>query len=238
MEHIEANVSGSIVKRLSVSGLVGTLSKMFGNKQDLAERLQQSGNSTSQDANSILAVMVGASLELGQALTHMVNICFNKPDVAQAFRNNDKADVLEGHVIDMLRVDPPIQGIYREAKASETIGKTSVNVGDLIYLDVASASLNERAFADPTTIVHSRPKDNYIRGDVLTRTLGTELVSKIIVKVLQAVYELKNVDRGPGQSGELKRFTCEVEDIKSYRYLDKDQKLSPWASSLVITYDN
>jgi len=39
---------------------------MFGNKQDLAERLQQGGNSTSQNANSVLAVMVGASVELAQ----------------------------------------------------------------------------------------------------------------------------------------------------------------------------
>ena len=49
-----------------MTGVVGTLSRMFGNKQDLAERLHQSGNSTSQNANSILAVMVGASVELAQ----------------------------------------------------------------------------------------------------------------------------------------------------------------------------
>ncbi|KAF9650781.1 heme peroxidase [Thelephora ganbajun] len=238
MDHIEANVGGSIVKRLSVSGFVGTLSRMFGNKQDLAERLQQSGNSTSQNANSILAVMVGASVELTQALTHMLNILLDQTDVAQALVTTDKADVLEGYVTEMLRVDPPVPGIYREAKADETVGSTSISTGDLVYLDIASASLNERAFAQPSTIDHSRPKEHYIRGDILTRTLGTEVVSKIVVKVLQAVFELKNVARGPGQSGELKRFVCEVEGIKSYRYLDKDQKLSPWASSLVITYDN
>jgi hypothetical protein len=49
-----------------VDGFVGTLSKMFSNKQDLAERLQQGGNSTSQNVNSTLAVMVGASVELAQ----------------------------------------------------------------------------------------------------------------------------------------------------------------------------
>ena len=58
---------------------------------------------------------------------------------------------------------------------------------------------------EPARIDHSRPKEHYIRGGVLTRTLGTELVSKIVVGVLQAVFELKNVTRGPGQSGELKR---------------------------------
>ena len=49
-----------------MDGFVGTLSKMFGNKQDLAERLQQGGNSTPQNVNSTLAVMVGASVELAQ----------------------------------------------------------------------------------------------------------------------------------------------------------------------------
>ena len=39
----------------------------------------------------------------------------------------------------------------------------------------------------------------------MTRTLGTELVSKIVANVLKAVFELKNITRGPGQSGELKR---------------------------------
>lgn len=57
----------------------------------------------------------------------------------------------------------------------------------------------------PSKIDPSRPKEVYIRGDILTRTLGTELVSKIIVETLRAVFELKNVVRGPGQSGELKR---------------------------------
>jgi len=238
MDHIEANTGGSIVKRLSVTGLVGTISRAFSNKQDLAGKLQQTGNSSSQNANSVLAVMVGASVELAQALTHMINILLDQTDVAQALLDADKADKLEGYVTEMLRIDPPIQGVYRESKANETVGSTSITTGELVYLDVSSANLNERAFVDPTKIDHSRPKDIYLRGDVLTRTLGAELVSKIVTKVLQAVLELKNVARGPGQSGELKRFMCEVEGIKSYRYLDKDQKLTPWANSLVITYDN
>jgi hypothetical protein len=39
---------------------------MFNNKQDLADKLQQGGGSVSQNTNSILAVMVGASVELAQ----------------------------------------------------------------------------------------------------------------------------------------------------------------------------
>jgi len=238
LDHIEANVGGSIAKRLSVNGFVGTLSRMFGNKQDLADRLQQAGNPISQNVNSTLAVMVGASVELAQALTHMLNILLDQQDVAKALISADKADVLEGYVSEMLRIDPPIQGVYREAKVNETVHSASLNAGDLVYCDLASANMNRNAFAEPGKINHSRDKDLYISDGVLTRTLGTKLVSKIVAKVLEAVFELKGVTRGPGQSGELKRFMCEVEGIKTYRYLDKDQKLSPWASSLVIKYDN
>lgn len=42
------------------------MSKMFAAKQGLAEELRQGEGTTSQKANSILAVMVGASVELGQ----------------------------------------------------------------------------------------------------------------------------------------------------------------------------
>ena len=138
------------------------MSRMFGNKNDLAERLQQSGNSTSQNVNSILAVMVGASVELAQgenfvgsknhskvedlphppALTHMVNILLDQSEVARALIATDKADVLEGYITEMLRLDPPIQGAYREARANETVGSTSLNAGDLVYVDIASANMN------------------------------------------------------------------------------------------------
>lgn len=238
MEHIEANIGGSILKRFSVNGVVGTLSRMFGNKQDLADKLQQAGTPSAQNVNSVLAVMVGASVELAQAFTLMLNILLEQTDVAQAFANNDKTEILEGYVTEMLRIDPPLQGIYREAKANEVVGTTSVNAGDLVYLDITTANFNERAFAQPTKIDHSRPKEHYIRGDVLTRTLGTELVSKIVIKTLQAVFELKDLTRGPGQSGDLKRIIAEVDGIKLRRYLDKTQQLSPWATSMVVTYKN
>ena len=159
------------------------------------------------------------SLDLS-ALTLVLNSLLDRPEVAQAFITANKAEVVEGYVSEMLRIDPPVPGVYRTAKASEVVGSTSVKDGDLVYLDIASANKNvcllrfsvlevilmriqERAFPEPSKINHSRPEERYIRGDVLTRTLGTELVSKIIHKTLQAVFELKNVTRVLPQSDEL-----------------------------------
>jgi len=72
----------------------------------------------------------------------MINILLEQSDVAQALMTTDEADVLEGYVAEMLRIDPPVQGVYREAKANETIGLTSIDAGDLVYLDLSSAGLN------------------------------------------------------------------------------------------------
>lgn len=72
----------------------------------------------------------------------MLNILLDQSDVARALVTTKEDDILEGYVAEMLRVDPPIQGIYRVAKATETIGSTTVNADDLVYLDVSSANLN------------------------------------------------------------------------------------------------
>ena len=72
----------------------------------------------------------------------MINILLDESDVAQALVATDKAHELEGYVTELLRLDPPVQGVYREATANETIGSTTINAGDLVYVDVSSAGQN------------------------------------------------------------------------------------------------
>ena len=72
----------------------------------------------------------------------MFNILLDRPEVAQAFITANKAEVVEGYVAEMLRIDPPVQGVYRTARASEAVGSTSVKDDDLVYLDIASAKKN------------------------------------------------------------------------------------------------
>ena len=106
----------------------------------------------------------------------------------------------------------------REAKANDTAGSISLNAGDLVFVSIARMNTNAnsvltiafivvwgRAFAQLTTIDHSHPREHCICSDILIRILGAELVSKIVGKVLQAIFGLKSVAQGPGQSGELKR---------------------------------
>jgi cytochrome P450 len=72
----------------------------------------------------------------------MLNILLDQPEVVKGLLAADKDEVLEGYVTEMLRIDPPLQGIYREARANEAVGTTSVKAGDLIYLDITTANKN------------------------------------------------------------------------------------------------
>lgn len=72
----------------------------------------------------------------------MLNILLDQTPVAQAILASNKDGILEGYVTEMLRIDPPLQGVYCEAKASEVVGSTSVKAGGLVYLDITTANRN------------------------------------------------------------------------------------------------
>ena len=48
----------------------------------------------------------------------------------------DESDVV------MLRIDPLVQDVYREAKASEAAGSPSLGAGDLVYVGIARANMD------------------------------------------------------------------------------------------------
>ena len=83
------------------------------------------------------------------ALTLALNILLDQSDVAQALIAADKPEVLEGYVTEILRIDPPVEGIYREARANEVVGSTTLKTGDLVYLDVTSANKDVRPLRFP-----------------------------------------------------------------------------------------
>lgn len=111
----------------------------------------------------------------------MINILLEQSSVAHELVTTDKAEVLEGYVTEMLRIDPPVQGVYREAKANETIGSTSINAGDLIYLDVASANLNVSFQASCCSTVFLSPfRSTRSRNPRRSITLGPRIVSSAV----------------------------------------------------------
>ncbi|EGN96758.1 hypothetical protein SERLA73DRAFT_93339 [Serpula lacrymans var. lacrymans S7.3] len=248
LHHIKGALGGPVSNRISIAGLVGTISGMFGSKSkkdgrvDFLKRLFELGHSTDQLANSILAVMVH-SVEISLGLTNIVNILLDADQTASFRSQAEDADAkefagLEAYVLEALRLDPPFRGVYRVAKENTTVGSLTVTKGERLFLNIADANLNDDVFPNPTTFDASRsPKEKYLRGDGAFKCLGREILSRAIVQVLLGILSFDNVRRGPGQSGKLTRFKDAAFPDLQFAYLNDQQFATAWPSSLIIQYD-
>ncbi|KAI0078682.1 linoleate diol synthase [Panus rudis PR-1116 ss-1] len=234
--------------RLSVSGFLNALSQIFRGKSDhdeLAARFATLGYDSDTLANSILAILVGATVEMSQALVHIVNLYLddNKPADLQALCQNPRLGakdeaLLQGLILEALRLDPAFTGVFREALKDEVVGKQTIPAGTKIFVNIKNADLDKTIFPSPKDIDPSRGSiDKYPFGDGSQRCLGQDLSTKIMASVLRGVFSFRKVRRAPGDSGKLKRFKSDTMKTSAYEYLSKQQKQTPWATSMIIQFE-
>ncbi|KAG0701786.1 heme peroxidase [Suillus ampliporus] len=245
LTHLIKNTLGSAGSRMSLAALFDTLSGLFGgrgrNHNEIVKRLFEFGYSTEQVVNSILALLVGATVEMSLALTNVVNQLLdseNNPTVTIQAADTGDLSSLTAYTIEALRIDPPFAGVYRVAKQDETVGSLTVKQGEQLFLDVARANMNEDAFPNPTILDTTRtPRERYLRGDGCFKVLGEDLASTIIAEVLRGILSFDNVRRGPGQSGNLPRFKDDALPVLRYAYLNEKMSPSAWPTSMIVNYD-
>ncbi|KAG1767154.1 heme peroxidase [Suillus placidus] len=247
LTHLIKAALGSAGSKLPFAGLIGTMTGFFGKKKnhhEIVKRLFDFGYSTEQVVNSILALLVGATVEMSLALTNVVNLLLHKEYdsevTIEATKKVDAKDLgsLTAYITEALRIDPPFAGVYRVAKQDETIESLNVKQGQRLFLHIASANMNEDAFPDPRILNATRGRpERYLPKDGCFTVLGDELASTMMAEVLRAVVSLDNVRRGPGQSGKLVRFSDTALPILHYAYLNEKMLHSPWPNSMVVNYD-
>jgi len=239
LSHIKSHLAS--VNR--ISGIVGSILHKSKKSEhgEILKRLTSLGYSNDQLANTILAIMVGSTAELSIVLTNTLNLLLGSDKdahVRSLFGDAKNAAQLQGYVYEALRIDPPFKGVFRVAQKDATVASLSIKKGDRVFLDTACAGLQESVFANASIVDPTRsPKERYLIGEGVFRTLGGDLASKIVVSVLHAVLGLPNLRRGPGQSGKLHRFFETDDPIIRYGYLNKAQLQVPWPDSLIVQYD-
>lgn len=237
--HIKAHLGQGLVSRNSISGIFNTKTKKVEHNA-LVKRLSAIGGSPDELATTILALMVGSTVEISLAITNTINLYLSSEQEAE-LRGLAKADdvknSLDGFVYEALRLDPPLQGVYRTATKDHNVEGLVVQKGDRIFLDVAQANQNQSVFSEAKAVNVKRGPNNILHGDGAFSHLGEQLTVKIIAEVLRAVFQYENVRRAPGQSGTLKRYKDHSRPELGYAYLDHEQFSSAWPTSLTILYD-
>jgi len=205
----------------------------------VAESLFANGASVDRTTNNVLSLLIGASVELSQSIINVVNFYLDQPNVVSQLRAADaKNPDLEGYIYESMRIDPPFRGVYRESLVDQSVGSLSFFKGQRVFVDLAHASHDPNVFRDPRTVnVRREPKDRYLTGDGVTRSLGVDLTTKIMSQVLRAVFEFDGIRRGPGLSGTLKRYKVAEENTLRHEYLGPDQLPTAWPNTMILQYN-
>ncbi|KAF5350259.1 hypothetical protein D9758_007813 [Tetrapyrgos nigripes] len=226
--YIESGTSSGGLRKLfeAIFSLFGKSKKS--EQHDIVNRIQEIGHSTDETTNTILALMVGVSVELSIALTNVVNF----------YLDSEHHVTIQGSSKDkMEQTGPPFQGAFRTAEKDLTVSGLSVKKGAKVFLDIASAHQNEQTFPDPNRVNLSRDPKARLPHDRISKCLGEPLTMKIIGEVLRAVLELPNVRRGAGNSGTLKRFKDSNQYDIRWAYLDQQGSITAWPASMIIQFD-
>jgi cytochrome P450 len=83
-------------------------------------------------------------------LTFSVKRLAEEPQLAERLRR--EPDAIEGFVEEMLRLEPPVQGLFRQAVEDVTLGGVAVPRGASLWLAYASANHDESVFEGPETL--------------------------------------------------------------------------------------
>lgn len=230
LEEIKSNMTFLSERRKSI---MGSLTRMFsGNgkstnaasaKSEISRRLHLLVKNTDQLAHTILAVLVGSTVELSVALTHAVNAALDSEQVIgfKATDANLKAN-LERFSKEIMVTDPPFQGVYRARKAE---GNSIAQPEERLFLDLHAA--NSR--------VPSNGK--HLHASTLYACLGETVTHNVIGNVLRAIYSLDDVCRATGRSGKLaSAFRVDNEPMLRKIYLQDGKTAVPWPLSMTIQY--
>ncbi|OCH96232.1 linoleate diol synthase [Obba rivulosa] len=247
LQIIRRNFGGS---RLSVIGMLESIAQWFSGTQsstryEFAERLSAFSRDADAVCNMVLALLVGSTVEMSQALVHVVNFYLDsaKPRDVNVLASKSEPDaddeaLMEGFVLEALRLDPTFRGVYRESMKPVAVGQHKFQANQRVFVNIHEASLDSHVFAHPRSVNPKRtPMRRYLFGDGSAKCIGPELSTKIQAHVVRAIFSLPHLQRGPGQSGILKRFKVNALQTSTYAYLSPTQQLSPWADSMVVKFD-
>jgi len=178
--------------------------------------------------NALMAVMVVANAKLIMAGTNVIDLYVGS-DKAEAVHKAAVAKddaALKGFVYEGLRELPPFTGAFRVSTRQQIVNEREFKESERIFVDIVAA--NADAQGDTKKVLRAEGVFDY---------LGEELTVEILTRMLQAVFERKNLKRAPGFSGNIQRFKDETRPECHYSYLNHAQAPSEWPLSLSVTYD-
>ncbi|KJA25365.1 hypothetical protein HYPSUDRAFT_64946 [Hypholoma sublateritium FD-334 SS-4] len=181
------------------------------------------GCTPSEFSSQLFAAVVPTATLYSQALSNVID--FYLEDDMQDVRENiarmaksgeDKSADIMVYVYEALRLRPITAGFYFTATQDDsTVG---IRTGEIAYTNLIEANIN-----------HDSVLVGLDHGFFIPA-----FFEATIPAVLGAIFSLKDLKRGPGNSGKLSSFREESRGVKKVLYPSQRGLVSPWAESLIL----
>jgi cytochrome P450 len=121
-------------------------------------------------------------------IANMIRHLAEDPELQSRVRTEQSE--VEVLVEEMLRLEAPVGGLFRQAKVDVEIGGSTVRAGDHLWIVFASANRDECKFADPDRVDLDRPNvkehlafgngEHFCPGAGLARTEARIAISRLL----------------------------------------------------------
>jgi len=239
IEVIEAHVNTNVVLDL----LDHTIMKSsYGH--DFLEKLWKNIGRSQTDSHTEFATEVFAAVVPTAALySHYVAqvVDFYLDDDQKAAReeivrlaastDQDASAKVMTYVNEALRLRPPVPGVYRTAAKDDILDAVEVKSGTPVFASIVDADSDVSAFGPNAAAAKSGIIDFGAKG-----LLTSDFFNLTVPAALGAIFSLKGLERGAGNSGRLISFKEDLYGTKVVKYINLQGLISPWADSLIVQY--
>ncbi|KAF8628091.1 hypothetical protein AX15_004094 [Amanita polypyramis BW_CC] len=173
-------------------------------------------DSTNRPVNELVANIVGlangSSVNQAHSAINVIDFYLDRKEDFEKVKvimniNDDKHNELtRGFVREAMRLNPQFTGLWRVSKVEAAIPGTNITVkpGERIWGGFKKAHLDPKVFPEPQTVDPTRDASAYqVNGGGFHLCIGVSFAIQVISEILRIVYNLKNVQRAPGDAGRL-----------------------------------
>ncbi|KAF8438289.1 heme peroxidase [Terfezia claveryi] len=207
----------------------------------LVKRLLATHRSVREVAEILSGIAVGFHANASMLFTQMVDFYLNEAkyweDIkALAAKPGADSDAkLQGYVLEGYRLSLTLALLRYTAPGVNTeIEGRKIKGGDVIFINLMTASRDPSAFPNPTEVNLTRPIDSYVHyGYGPHKCFGKPLNMSYARGMLKVLAQLPGLERAPGDDGVL-HYTTSLSGLKNYLSADWSE-LSPLPSSKLIS---
>ncbi|THH14008.1 hypothetical protein EW146_g6268 [Bondarzewia mesenterica] len=246
--HFDKHIHG-----ISITGISDSVIHFVAGKNDHSDAFIQAlvGAAKKPDSDSALDKLAGSLFVevvptaplFSHALVNVVNFYLDdaKKDQRDRIAQLAAAKTAEGdkqvmsYVYEALRLDPPVSSVSRTANTATTLGGSKVAAGQRVVASLVEANLDASIFQNPSTPVYSRSGSGLgVFGFDPKGLLAPKVFERVVPRILNAIFSLPNLRRTSAQSGQLNRFTEEVDGVPREMFVNFNGQVTAFPTSLIV----